>query len=47
MLSSGCQVKYDAQLGYPASIYIDLDEHIADEEISYAITALQIKHARA
>lgn len=38
---------YDAQLGYPASIYIDIDEQLADEELSYAVTALQIRRARA
>jgi hypothetical protein len=29
------QVKYDVLFSYPTSVYIDRDEMMADEEISY------------
>ena len=34
-------VEYDAELGYPANVFIDVDERIADEEIEYVITDLR------
>jgi hypothetical protein len=34
-------VSYDAQLGYPSSVYIDRSFMIADEEISYSIKDLE------
>lgn len=37
-----CQVDYDPTLGFPTSLYIDLDAMIADEEDSYTIRDLKI-----
>jgi hypothetical protein len=34
-------VSYDAQLGYPSSVYIDRSFMMADEEISYSIKDLE------
>jgi hypothetical protein len=34
------QAEYDPARGYPISVYIDLDERLADEEISYEARAL-------
>jgi hypothetical protein len=31
-------VEYDTELGYPRSIAIDYDEHVADEELSLIIS---------
>jgi hypothetical protein len=39
-------VTYDTELGYPVSIYIDVDERMADEEVSYSVTALHINRTR-
>jgi hypothetical protein len=35
-------VDYDPTLGFPTSLYIDLDAMIADEEDSYTIRDLKI-----
>ncbi len=35
-------VVYDDELGYPTSISIDHDRKIADDEISYSVSALQV-----
>jgi hypothetical protein len=36
------QVEYDSSLGYPKSLFIDLDAMIADEEDSYTIKELKV-----
>eukprot|EP01083_Nonionella_stella_P015759 44085_1 len=35
--ADGLRVKYDRDTGYPASVYIDWEEMIADEETSFSI----------
>jgi hypothetical protein len=35
-------VEYDATLGFPKSVYIDVDASVADEEISYQLGDLEI-----
>ena len=34
------QAAFDAELGYPTSLYVDYDERIADEEVGYGVSAL-------
>ena len=35
------QADYDPSHGYPSSVYIDLDQRLADEEISYEASGLK------
>ena len=34
------EAAFDAELGYPTSLYVDYDERIADEEVGYGVSAL-------
>ena len=34
--------KYDSEYGFPVDIFFDIDEMIADEEISYSISSFKI-----
>jgi hypothetical protein len=36
------QVTYDAELGYPAFVFIDRDERVIDEEIGYQVFELEV-----
>ena len=39
--TAGLSVVYNADMGYPESLYVDKNECIADEETSYSVSALE------